>query len=132
MVKAPYIFLRFNDSVRVLNLQTKRYTTLVKFPLSPVSIKYPMGSSLFVHRGDDQNPNSNWHLFTMGEFIRQSQGGQQAQNRRSQCTKLLKLHFDSTYLRTKEQEQAMEGRETLENNTEIVIRPIILNEVNLD
>ena len=94
MVKCPYIFFRFNDSVRVLNMATKRYTTLAKVPLSPVPVKYPMGSSLFVHRKDDRNPNSNFQLFTMAEFIREDQSGQQSQSKRNQCTKLLKLHFD--------------------------------------
>ena len=62
----------------------------------------------------------------MGEFVKENQG------KKSQCTKLLKLQFDSIVLKTKEKEQASEGREILDNKTEIVIRPIILNEVNLD
>ena len=62
----------------------------------------------------------------MGEFVQENLG------RKTQCTKLVKLQFDSIVLDTKEKEQALEGREMLENKTEIVIRPIILNEVNLD
>ena len=72
MTNSPYIFLRFNDSVRALNMQTKRYVTLVRVPLSPAAVKYPSGSSLYVQRKDNNNPHSNYHLFTMGEFLSQN------------------------------------------------------------
>lgn len=95
MENQPYIFFRFSDSVRALNMQTKRFVSLMKMNLSPAMPQYPMGSSLFVYRKDDQNPSSNYNLFTMGEFANQNL---------SICTKLLKLHFDNAYLSTKELE----------------------------
>ena len=124
MEKFPYIFLRFTDSVRFLNMATRKFTTFAKFPLSPVPEHYPMGSTMSVHRKEETE--NAYNLYTMIEIVQEKAG------KRVSETKLIKLHFDTLVLETKEKEHAMEGREILSTKTEIVIRPIILNEVNLD